>query len=89
MLAISMIKPIATGPHSGAVIHHHDQAITPVSLRTRNTMNRTPTKPMPEVVELFIMIGIRNAAWMLMCPRRRYVIENKNRFILVLGSKVK
>jgi hypothetical protein len=35
------------------------------------------------------MIGIRNAAWMLMCPRRRYVIENKNRFILVLGSKVK
>lgn len=33
------------GIHSGAVIHHHDQSITPVNLRVVNNKNSRPGKP--------------------------------------------
>lgn len=37
----------ATGPHKGAVIHHHDQAITLHNFKTINTIASIPKKPMP------------------------------------------
>ena len=46
----SMIaKPIAitTGIQIGEVTHHQDQSITPVNLRTKNTINNAPVTPLP------------------------------------------
>lgn len=37
-------------PHRGAVTHHHDQSITPVSFNTRNTRNNSPKKPIPPLL---------------------------------------
>jgi len=42
----------ATGIQRGEVTHHQDQSIFPVSLRTKNTTNNTPVKPIPDE-ELF------------------------------------
>lgn len=39
---------IAKIPHSGAVTHHHDHAMMPVSFRTRNTMKRRNAGLIPE-----------------------------------------
>lgn len=40
-------------PHIGAVTHHHDQSIAPVSFRIRNTMNSIPGNP------IFILVSVR------------------------------
>jgi hypothetical protein len=47
----SIITPIPIaipkGSQRGEVTHHQDQSIFPVSLRTRNTINKTPVKEIP------------------------------------------
>lgn len=45
-------KPKAIGIQRGEVIHHQDQSMFPVSLRTKNTMKRTADKlkPVPELL---------------------------------------
>lgn len=49
-------KPIAKGAQMGASTHHHDQVMTLVSLRTMNTMQSRPIKPMPPLWELLFAI---------------------------------
>lgn len=47
-IAGSATKRTAKLPHNGAVIHHHDQSITPQSFRIRNTRNSNVGKPIDE-----------------------------------------
>ncbi len=46
----------ATGIQRGEVTHHQDQSIFPVSLRTKNTTNRTADKLRPLPVFFFVDI---------------------------------
>ena len=46
------IMPIARGIQNGASTHHHDHAITPVSLRTMNTSPRALAKLIPPACSL-------------------------------------
>ncbi len=45
----STTKRTAKPPHNGAVIHHHDQSITPQSFRIRNTRNSNDKKLIDEL----------------------------------------
>jgi hypothetical protein len=40
-----------TGIQIGAVTHHHDHVMTPISLRTRKMMNRIVPRPSDELDE--------------------------------------
>ena len=43
------IQPARTnGIQRGEVTHHQDQSMFPVNLRTKNTTNNTPVKPIPD-----------------------------------------
>jgi hypothetical protein len=63
--AIAAITPITEtivmGPHSGAVIHHHDHAMNPVSFNAINTIVRSPKNPIPPLLDddllLMLVIG--------------------------------
>lgn len=78
--AMKAIKPTTTRitrekanpPQSGAVTHHQDQVIVPVSFSTRNTMNTAPKSPIPPLClcsilhflfyffhEFFVLKGVR------------------------------
>ena len=46
------------GAHSGQVTHHHDQAMTLVNLRTRNTKKRRVPNPMPLVADAELLEAI-------------------------------
>lgn len=43
-----------TGIQSGAVIHHHDQSMVPVSFNMRNTRNNIRLNVPPDTVILFL-----------------------------------
>ena len=51
----TIASTIASGIHSGAVTHHHDQPMTPHSLSTRKTTNNTPPRPIPELALLELL----------------------------------
>jgi hypothetical protein len=48
----------ASGIHSGAVTHHHDHPITPVSLSTRNVINSKPVSPIPPPLALLDVLTV-------------------------------
>ena len=48
-MIINMSRTIAAGIQMGAKTHHQLQSITFVSLRTMNTIVKSPVKPMPPV----------------------------------------
>lgn len=50
------IKSTANPIQSGAVIHHHDQSITPVNFKTRKTRNSALKKPIPDEFEFELLI---------------------------------
>lgn len=54
---IRIISIRAKAAQNGAVTHHHDQSITPVSLRTINTIPSNPGIPIP-VFEFELLIFI-------------------------------
>ena len=59
--AIAIIPTTTAGPtHNGAVIHHHDHVIYPVSLRTKNTINNIVDKlKLPtDIVNLFLLLSL-------------------------------
>jgi hypothetical protein len=61
--AIAIIPKIIVGPtHNGAVTHHQDHVIYPVSLRTKNTINNTVDKlKLPtDIVNLFLLLSLIN-----------------------------
>lgn len=45
-------RKMAKPPQRGAVIHHHDQLITLVNFKIKNTMNNNPPKLTPLLVVL-------------------------------------
>lgn len=51
----SIPKNTANVPHNGAVTHHQDHVIWPVSLRTRNTINIAPPRPIPPELALSLI----------------------------------
>ena len=59
--AITKIPKITTGhAHNGAVTHHQDHEIYPVSLRTKNTINNTVDRlKLPiDIVNLFLLFSL-------------------------------
>lgn len=48
----------AIGIHNGLKTHHQDQAMTPHSLRTINTIRRTPPMPIPPLLLLLLIIQL-------------------------------
>jgi hypothetical protein len=47
--------PIEKEINNGERTHHHDQAITSVSLRTMKTIVNNPVKPIPLLDELLLL----------------------------------
>lgn len=66
----------ATGIHTGANTHHHDQAITPVSFSVRKIKNRTLKNPS--------LISTATLSFPKICRRQKAVLRAARRF---QGSK--